>query len=92
MSFSWTSLSLPTVGPPIAPISSQPIRTSAIPPRQAHRPNDRTLLFTVSSPPPSVEAQYPSFSHHSATGVREPFRRRNNEMTTWKHPGHSVLA
>jgi hypothetical protein len=23
---------------------------------------------------------------------REPFRRRNNEMTARKHPGHSFLA
>jgi hypothetical protein len=32
------------------------------------------------------------FSHRPPQGVRYPFRRRNNEMTTRKHPGHSVLA
>ena len=94
LSFSWTSLSLPTVGPPRAPSTSQPISTAAMAARHFHRP---WLLSCRTLSPPPVGHRHSTqagsfFSHHPAPGVREPFRRRNNKMTTWKHPGHSVLA
>ncbi len=39
LSFSWTSLSFPTAGPPSAPSTSQAISTAAMPARHVHRFN-----------------------------------------------------